>query len=226
MVVLNNDWDELLKDEFKKEYYQKLRQFLVREYSRKTIYPDKYHIFEALKITPYKDVKVVILGQDPYHGENQAHGLAFSVQKGVEIPPSLMNIYRELADDLNCYIPNNGYLVPWAKQGVLLLNTSLTVEANIANSHRNKGWEILTDRIIQLLNEKETPIVFLLWGNNAKEKAKFITNPKHLVLTAAHPSPLSANKGFFGCRHFSKANKFLRETGQREIDWQIPNIPT
>jgi len=169
-------------------------------------------------------LQIAILGQDPYHGENQAHGLAFSVQKGVAIPPSLMNIYKELANDLNCYIPNNGYLVPWAKQGVLLLNTSLTVVANQANSHRNKGWEILTDHIIKLLNNKETPVVFMLWGSNAKEKAKFITNPKHLILTAAHPSPLSADKGFFGCRHFSKANQFLRETGQTEIDWQIPNI--
>lgn len=224
MVTLNNDWDKLLKDEFQKEYYLKLRQFLVREYASKTIYPDKYNIFEALKLTPYKDVKVVILGQDPYHGENQAHGLAFSVQKEVEIPPSLKNVYKELIDDLNCYMPNNGYLVPWARQGVLLLNTSLTVIANIANSHRNKGWEIFTDKIIQLLNEKETPVVFLLWGNNAKEKAKYITNPIHLVLKAAHPSPLSASRGFFGCRHFSKTNQFLKEHGLDEIDWQIPNI--
>lgn len=224
MVTLNNDWDKLLKDEFQKEYYLKLRQFLVREYASKTIYPDKYNIFEALKLTPYKDVKVVILGQDPYHGENQAHGLAFSVQKEVEIPPSLKNVYKELIDDLNCYMPNNGYLVPWARQGVLLLNTSLTVIANIANSHRNKGWEIFTDKIIQLLNEKETPVVFLLWGNNAKEKAKYITNPLHLVLKAAHPSPLSASRGFFGCRHFSKTNQFLKEHGLDEIDWQIPNI--
>ncbi|WP_341876732.1 uracil-DNA glycosylase [Defluviitalea saccharophila] len=224
MVRLNNDWDELLKDEFQKEYYLKLREFLVREYKTKTIYPDKYQIFEALKLTPYKDVKVVILGQDPYHGENQAHGLAFSVQKEVAIPPSLLNVYKELKDDLNCYIPNNGYLVPWAKQGVLLLNTSLTVVANMANSHRNKGWEIFTDRIIQLLNEKQTPVVFMLWGSNAKEKAKYITNPIHLILKAAHPSPLSAHKGFFGCRHFSKANKFLKEHGLEEIDWQIPNI--
>ncbi|MBM7685769.1 uracil-DNA glycosylase [Defluviitalea raffinosedens] len=224
MVKLNNDWDELLKDEFQKEYYLRLRQFLIREYKTKTIYPDKYQIFEALKLTPYKDVKVVILGQDPYHGENQAHGLAFSVQKEVAIPPSLLNVYKELKDDLGCYIPNNGYLVPWAKQGVLLLNTSLTVVANMANSHRNKGWEIFTDRVIQLLNEKQTPVVFMLWGSNAKEKAKYITNPIHLILKAAHPSPLSAHKGFFGCRHFSKANKFLKEHGLGEIDWQIPNI--
>lgn len=224
MVKFNNDWDELLKDEFKKMYYQKLRYFLVKEYSTKTIYPDKYKIFEALKLTAYKNVKVVILGQDPYHGENQAHGLAFSVQKGVPIPPSLMNIYKELSTDLNCYIPNNGYLEHWARQGVLLLNTSLTVVANIANSHRNKGWEIFTDSIIQLLDQKEAPVVFLLWGNNAKSKIKYITNPKHLVLTAPHPSPLSANRGFFGCKHFSKTNKFLEENGLSPIDWQIPNI--
>lgn len=224
MVKFDNDWDELLKDELQKEYYQKLRKFLIHEYRTKTIYPDMYKIFEALKLTAYKDVKVVILGQDPYHGENQAHGLAFSVQKGVEIPPSLMNIYKELADDLGCYIPNNGYLVPWAKQGVLLLNTSLTVIANRPNSHRNKGWEILTDAIIKLLNEKESPVVYLLWGNNAKEKSKYLTNPRHLVLKAAHPSPLSANRGFFGCRHFSKANEFLIRNGETPIDWQIPNI--
>ena len=194
VVNLGNDWDELLKNEFKKDYYLSLRQFLAREYKTKTIYPNMYNIFEALKITSYKDTKVLILGQDPYHGENQAHGLAFSVQKGVATPPSLINIFKELRDDLGCFIPNNGYLVPWAKQGVLLLNTSLTVEANKANSHRNKGWEIFTDYIIQLLNKKESPMVFLLWGNNAKEKIKYITNPKHLILTAAHPSPLSASR--------------------------------
>jgi uracil-DNA glycosylase len=224
MVKFDNDWDELLQDEFKKEYYLKLRQFLIKEYRTKIIYPDMYSIFEALKLTAYQDVKVVLLGQDPYHGKNQAHGLAFSVQKEVSIPPSLRNIYKELATDLNCYVPNNGYLVPWAKQGVLLLNTSLTVRANLANSHRNKGWEIFTDAVIQLLNEKDTPIVFFLWGNNAKSKARYITNRRHLVLTATHPSPFSADRGFFGCRHFSKANQFLKENGQKEIDWQIPNI--
>jgi len=225
LVKFDNDWDELLKEEFQKEYYLKLRQFLKKEYSTRTIYPDKYKIFEALKLTPYQDVKVVILGQDPYHGKNQAHGLAFSVQKEVEIPPSLLNIYKELEDDLGCYIPNNGYLVPWAKQGVLLLNTSLTVVANIANSHRNKGWEYFTDAIIQLLNLKDAPVVFMLWGNNAKEKAKYLNNPKHLILKSVHPSPLSANRGFFGCKHFSTANRFLRENGLPEIDWQIPNLP-
>lgn len=224
MVHIGNDWDELLKDEFKKDYYLRLRQFLAKEYRTKTIYPSMYNIFEALKLTSYRDTKVLILGQDPYHGENQAHGLAFSVQKGVDIPPSLINIFKELKDDLGCYIPNNGYLVPWAKQGVLLLNACLTVEANKANSHRNKGWEFFTDYIIQLLNEKETPMVFILWGNNAKEKIEYINNPKHLILTAAHPSPLSASRGFFGCRHFSKANEFLRKNNQTEIDWQIPNI--
>lgn len=220
----NNDWDGLLKDEFQREYYIKLMQFIIKEYKTKTVYPPKDKIFQALTLTAYEDVKVAIMGQDPYHGENQAHGLAFSVQKGIDIPPSLLNIFKELVNDLSCYIPNNGYLVPWARQGVLLLNTSLTVVANIANSHRNKGWELFTDRIIQLLNEKESPVVFLLWGNNAKTKAKFITNRKHLVLNAAHPSPLSANRGFFGCRHFSKANEFLKGVYQSEIDWQIPNI--
>lgn len=224
MVHIGNDWDELLGIEFKKDYYLKLRQFLKKEYHTKTIYPDMFHIFEALKLTAYSDVKVVIIGQDPYHGENQAHGLAFSVQRDVSIPPSLLNIYKELKSDLNCFIPNNGYLVPWAVQGVLLLNTCLTVVANYANSHRNIGWETLTDRIIELLNEKEKPVVFILWGNNAKEKAKRITNPRHLILTSVHPSPLSATRGFFGCRHFSKCNEFLKSKGLTEIDWQIPNI--
>ena len=217
-------WKQFQKDEFRKDYYLKLRQFLIREYRTKTIYPDMYKIYEALKLTSYEDTKVVILGQDPYHGVNQAHGLAFSVQPGVQIPPSLINIFKELSDDLGCYIPNNGYLVPWAEQGVLLLNTSLTVVANSPNSHRNKGWEILTDTIIQILNRKDAPVAYLLWGNNAKEKAKYLTNPRHLVLTAAHPSPLSANRGFFGCRHFSKVNKYLRANGLAEIEWQIPNI--
>ena len=224
MVKLDNDWDELLQEEFQKPYYLELRQFLISEYRTKTIYPDMYKIFEALKLTSYQDTKVVILGQDPYHGENQAHGLAFSVQQGVPIPPSLLNMYKELSDDLGCYIPNNGYLVPWAKQGVLLLNTSLTVIANRPNSHRKKGWEILTDTIIRLLNKKNAPVAYLLWGSNAKEKAIYLTNPKHFVLKAAHPSPLSANKGFFGCKHFSKVNQFLRENGLKEINWQIPNI--
>ena len=225
MIPLGNDWDDLLKDEFKQNYYLKLRQFLKREYGMKTIYPDMYKIFEALRLTSYKDTRVVILGQDPYHGPGQAHGLAFSVQKGVRIPPSLVNIYKELETDLGCYIPNNGSLIPWAKQGVLLLNTSLTVVAGQANSHRNVGWEIFTDRIIRMLNEKSTPVVFLLWGSNARSKAAYITNSRHLVLTSVHPSPLSANRGFFGCRHFSRANAFLTGTGQEPIDWQIPDLP-
>ena len=224
MIPLGNDWDDLLKDEFKKDYYLKLRQFLKREYGMKTVYPDMYKIFEALRLTSCRDTRVVILGQDPYHGPRQAHGLAFSVQEGVEIPPSLMNIYKELETDLGCYIPNNGCLIPWAKQGVLLLNTSLTVVAGQANSHRNAGWGIFTDRIIQLLNDKPTPVVFLLWGSNAKSKTAYITNSRHLVLTSAHPSPLSADRGFFGCRHFSRANAFLEGTGQKPIDWQIPDI--
>lgn len=224
MVKLGNDWDELLKEEFEKEYYIKLREFLKTEYSCKTIYPDMYRIFEALKITSYGATKVVILGQDPYPGEKQAHGLAFSVQKGIAVPPSLSNIFKELNDDLGCHIPNNGYLEPWAKQGVLLLNASLTCVANMPNSHRNKGWEILTDTIIRHLNKKDAPVVYMLWGNNAKEKEKYLTNPRHLVLKSAHPSPLSAYYGFFGCQHFSKANSFLKQNGLTEIDWQIPNI--
>jgi uracil-DNA glycosylase len=221
---LGNDWDDLLKEEFQKDYYLKLRQFLKTEYRMKTIYPDMYRIFEALRLTSYQDTKVVILGQDPYHGPNQAHGLAFSVQEGVDIPPSLVNIYKELETDLECYIPNNGCLESWAKQGVLLLNTSLTVIAGQANSHRNAGWEEFTDQIIRLLNDKRTPVVFLLWGNNAKSKSAFITNKRHLVLTSVHPSPLSASRGFFGCRHFSSTNEFLKGTGQKPIDWQIPDI--
>lgn len=224
MVSFNNDWDQLLAQEFSKEYYLNLRQFLIREYKHYTIYPNMYNIFEALKLSSRKDTKVVILGQDPYHGEGQAHGLAFSVPPSIPIPPSLMNIFKELHSDLGCTIPNNGCLIPWAKQGVLLLNTSLTVRANMPNSHRGKGWEIFTDKVIELVNEKETPVVFMLWGNNAKQKAKLIDNDRHLVLTSVHPSPLSAFGGFFGCRHFSKANEFLRQTGQTEINWQIPNI--
>ncbi len=224
MIKFNNDWDELLKDEFKKEYYQKLRYFLIGEYSTKKIYPDKYNIYEAFKLTSYSGTKVVILGQDPYHGENQAHGLAFSVQKGLSIPPSLLNIYKELETDLGCFMPNNGCLVPWSKQGVLLLNTSLTVIANIPNSHKEKGWEPFTDNIMQLLNQKEVPVVFMLWGNHSKNKVKYITNRRHFILTSAHPSPLSAHRGFFGCRHFSKANTFLQRSGQAAIDWQIPNL--
>ena len=222
--ILNNDWKNLLEDEFGKEYYLSLRNFLVTEYKTKTIYPDKYDIFNALHFTSYKDVKVVILGQDPYHGPGQAHGLSFSVNPGVRIPPSLLNIYKELNSDLGCFIPNNGYLKKWADQGVLLLNTSLTVRAGEANSHKNKGWEVFTDKIISLVNEKEDPVVFLLWGNNAINKKNLITNKKHLILTSVHPSPLSASRGFFGSKPFSKINEFLISINKAPIDWQIDNI--
>lgn len=222
--ILKNDWNELLKDEFSKDYYLSLREFLKNEYTTKIIYPDKYDIFNALHYTSYKDVKVVILGQDPYHGPNQAHGLSFSVSPGVKIPPSLLNIYKELNSDLGCYIPNNGYLKKWADQGVLLLNTSLTVRAGEANSHKNKGWEIFTDKIISLINKKTDPVVFLLWGNNAINKKKLITNKQHLILSSTHPSPLSASRGFFGSKPFSKINKFLISVNKAPIDWQIENI--
>ena len=222
--ILKNDWNELLKDEFSKDYYLSLREFLKNEYTTKIIYPDKYDIFNALHYTSYKDVKVVILGQDPYHGPNQAHGLSFSVSPGVKIPPSLLNIYKELNSDLGCYIPNNGYLKKWSDQGVLLLNTSLTVRAGEANSHKNKGWEIFTDKIISLINEKTDPVVFLLWGNNAINKKKLITNKQHLILSSTHPSPLSASRGFFGSKTFSKINKFLISVNKAPIDWQIENI--
>ena len=224
MVKLNNDWDELLDDEFKKDYYLKLRQFLINEYNTRLIFPRMNNIFEALKHTSYKDTKVLILGQDPYHGENQAHGLAFSVQPNVKIPPSLLNMYKELRDDLGCYIPNNGYLMPWADQGVLLLNTALTVRAHEANSHKNKGWEIFTDEIIKILNKREDPVIFVLWGANARKKKEFIDNERHYILEAPHPSPLSASRGFFGCKHFSKINDILIKLGKTPINWQIPNI--
>lgn len=224
MVNLGNDWDEILKDEFEKEYYLKLRAFLKQEYSSHIIHPDMYDIFNALKWTSYKDTKLVIFGQDPYHGENQAHGLAFSVKKGVAIPPSLVNIYKELHEELGLYIPNNGYLEKWARQGVLLLNASLTVRDGMANSHRNKGWEIFTSEVVKKLNDRSEPIIFLLWGNDAKEKMDIITNPIHKILTAAHPSPLSASRGFFGCGHFKRANELLLEMGKEPIDWQIENI--
>ena len=224
MVHIGNDWDELLKSEFSKEYYQTLRKFLAQEYKTHTIYPDMYDIFNAFKLTSYKDTKVVIFGQDPYHEPNQAHGLAFSVKPGVNIPPSLLNIYKELNYELGCYIPNNGFLEKWAKQGVMLLNNSLTVRASAANSHRNKGWENFTDAVAKLYNDREEPIIFMLWGNNAKEKMKIITNPKHIILTAAHPSPMSASRGFFKCEHFMTANKILERNGHTAIDWQIENI--
>lgn len=222
--ILKNDWKDLLKEEFSKDYYLSLRNFLINEYKTNTIYPDKYDIFNALHFTAYKDIKVVILGQDPYHGPGQAHGLSFSVNPGVRIPPSLLNIYKELNSDLGCFIPNNGYLKKWADQGVLLLNTALTVRAGEANSHKNKGWEIFTDKIISLINEKDDPVVFLLWGNNAIKKKDLITNKKHLILTSVHPSPLSASRGFFGSKPFSKINEFLISIKKEPIDWQIENI--
>jgi len=224
MVNLGNSWDDLLREEFSKDYYLRLREFLKQEYSTKIIYPHMNDIYNALKYTSYEDVKVVILGQDPYHGEGEAHGLAFSVKKGIAIPPSLRNIYKELNTSLGCYIPNNGYLEKWAKQGVLLLNTALTVQKDNANSHSGKGWEILTDAIIKKVNQKSQPVVFMLWGNNAKSKAWFVDHSKHLVLTSVHPSPLSASRGFFGCNHFKLANEFLTKNGLKEIDWQIENI--
>ncbi len=222
--IFENDWQQLLEGEMEKEYYQRLREFLVKEYRTRIIYPEMHDIFNALHYTSYKDVKVVILGQDPYHGPNQAYGLSFSVKPGVKIPPSLVNIYKELKDDLGCYIPNNGTLTKWAKEGVLLLNTSLTVRAGEANSHSKIGGEIFTDHIIKLLNEREEPIVFILWGNNAIKKRELITNPQHYIITSVHPSPLSASRGFFGSKPFSKTNKFLESIGKKPIDWQIENI--
>lgn len=221
MVNIGNSWDILLKGEFEKEYYLKLRQFLKKEYASYTIYPNMFDIFNALKYTPYEDVKVVILGQDPYHGPNQAHGLCFSVKKGIEPPPSLKNIFKEIESDLGLKMSGSGELTEWAKQGVLLLNTVLTVRASQPNSHKGMGWEILTDKIISLLNERNEPIVFLLWGANARSKKKLITNPHHLVLETVHPSPLSAYNGFFGCKHFSKTNEFLKNNYQKQINWLI-----
>ncbi len=224
MVEFNNSWDDILKDEFKEPYYLRLREFLKAEYSSRPIYPPMFDIYNAFKYTDYNDVKVVILGQDPYHGDGEAHGLAFSVKKGIAIPPSLRNIYKELRSSLGCYIPNNGYLEKWARQGVLLLNTALTVRKDLANSHRNVGWEIFTDKVIKLLNEREKPIIFMLWGSNAKAKAMYINQKRHIVLTSVHPSPLSASRGFFGCNHFKIANEKLVDFGETPIDWQIENI--
>lgn len=221
MVQLGNDWDALLADQFTQDYYQTLRKFLAQEYHTKTIYPDMYDLFNALKYTPFSDVRAVMLGQDPYHGAGQAHGLCFSVQKGVPKPPSLQNMFKELQADVGFTPPSHGNLTDWTKQGILLLNTVLTVQESKPNSHKGKGWEIFTDRVITLLNERERPLVFFLWGANARAKKSLITSPQHLILEAPHPSPLSAHNGFFGCRHFSKANAFLQAHGQLPIDWKI-----
>ena len=223
-VQIGNDWDEILKDEWQKDYYLKLRKNLISEYKNHTIYPSMYDIFNALKKVPYKDVKVVILGQDPYHGQGQAHGFSFSVQKGIKTPPSLLNIYKELHYDLGLYIPNNGNLIKWADQGVLLLNSTLTVRAHQANSHKDIGWSFLTDNIIKLLNDREKPIVFLLWGKFAQSKESLITNKRHLIIKSAHPSPFAAHRGFFGSKPFSKTNDFLLKNNMSPIDWQIENL--
>lgn len=221
MVNIGNSWDDILKGEFDKEYYLKLREFLKKEYSTRIIYPDMYDIFNALKFTAYEDVKAVILGQDPYHQPGQAHGLCFSVKKGVPKPPSLVNIFEELESDLGIRPPNHGNLEEWANNGVLLLNTVLTVRKDMANSHRGRGWEVFTDRVIELLNRREKPMVFILWGGNAKAKESLITSPQHCVIKGAHPSPLSAYRGFWGGKYFSRTNEFLEKTGQKPVDWRI-----
>lgn len=222
MVNFENEWDELLKDEFEKEYYLQLRQKLINEYKTQRIYPGMYDIFNAMKLTSYNDVKCVIIGQDPYHGEGQAHGLSFSVRKGIVPPPSLVNIFKEIRDDVGINnLGKHGELTKWAKDGVLLLNSVLTVRANQARSHHGLGWENFTTDVIKLLDKREKPMVFMLWGADAKSKQMFINNPNHLILKSAHPSPLSAYNGFFGCRHFSKANEFLKANGMDEIDWSI-----
>lgn len=221
MVKLNNDWDEKIGREFEKEYYLRLRMFLKEEYASHVVFPDMYELFSALKATPFSKVKVVILGQDPYHEPGQAHGMAFSVKPGVQIPPSLLNMYKELKAEFGYEIPKTGYLMKWAEQGVLLLNTVLTVRSGEANSHHGKGWEMFTDEIIRQLNLRKDPIVFMLWGNNARRKKELITNAHHYVLEAAHPSPLSASRGFMGCGHFKKANEILISNLKSPIDWQI-----
>lgn len=224
MVHLGNDWDDILASEFESEYYKRIRYWLKKEYAEQTIYPPMEDIFNALRYTPYHAVKAVLLGQDPYHGPGQAHGLCFSVQEGVEPPPSLRNIFQELESDLGFPPPKNGTLTKWAEQGVLMLNTTLTVRRGQANSHKNIGWTTFTDAVIRRLNERETPIVFLLWGGNARSKKPLITNPNHLILETVHPSPLSAYGGIFGCRHFSRCNEFLQAHGETPIDWNL-NTP-
>ena len=219
MVRLQNDWDKMLEGEFDKDYYLYLREFLKKEYSERRIYPPMHDIYNALRYTPYKDARVVILGQDPYHGEGQAHGLCFSVKRGVTPPPSLKNIFKELSAEIGMQTPDSGELTGWAKQGVLLLNTTLTVREGAPQSHKGRGWEILTDRIIEIMNEKESPVVFMLWGGNARAKRSLITKRHHLVLECAHPSPLSAYNGFFGCNHFVLANEFLQKNALLPLDW-------
>ncbi len=221
MVHIGNDWDEILAEEFEKEYFLNLRDFLKKEYEEQTIYPPKEDIFNALRYSSYENTKVVIFGQDPYHEPNQAHGLCFSVNKGVQIPPSLVNIYKEIENDLGITPPDHGYLEKWAKQGVLLLNNVLTVRKGQANSHRGKGWEEFTDSVARHLNERKTPMVFILWGSNARSKETLITNKNHMIIAGPHPSPLSAYRGFFGGGYFSKANRFLEITGQKPIDWDL-----
>ncbi|UWE03902.1 uracil-DNA glycosylase [Laceyella sacchari] len=224
MFTLTNDWATILQPEFEKPYYKELISFLEKEYEQETIYPPREDVFSALNLTSYQDTSVVILGQDPYHGAGQAHGLSFSVKPGVKQPPSLKNIFKELHDDLGCEIPNHGYLVKWAEQGVLMLNTVLTVRESKPNSHKGKGWENFTDQVIKALNEREQPVVFLLWGRHAQEKKNLITNERHHIIESAHPSPFAARKGFFGTKPFSKANQLLKEMGRKEIDWQIPAL--
>ena len=225
MGMIQNDWLDAIGSEFKEPYYKELYQFVKQEYSANVVYPSSDDIFNAFHFTPLSEVKVLLLGQDPYHNEHQAHGLSFSVLPDQpDIPPSLQNIYKELQSDLGCYIPNNGYLEKWARQGVLLLNTVLTVRAHQANSHQGKGWEHFTDAIIRAVNAQDRPVVYLLWGRPAQNKIPMLTNPKHLILKAPHPSPLSAYRGFFGCKHFSQANEFLKKHGVEPIDWQIEDI--
>lgn len=224
MAILKNDWAPLLQSAFEHPTYLSLREFLIKEYREQTIYPSKYDIFNALHHTPYSQVKAVILGQDPYHGPGQAHGLSFSVQPGIKPPPSLQNIFKELQDDLGYPIPNHGYLKAWAEAGVLMLNTVLTVRQGQPNSHQGKGWEFFTDRVIQLLNQREQPMVFILWGKNAQDKTALITNPNHCVIQSPHPSPFSAHRGFFGSRPFSRANAFLRSRGLEEINWRLEDL--
>lgn len=224
MKILHSEWKNILSEEFNKSYYINMKKFLEDEYGSFIIYPAKEEIFNALNHTPFSKVKVVIIGQDPYHGNGQAHGLSFSVKPEVSIPRSLKNIFKELQDDIGCFIPNNGYLEKWSNQGVLLLNTVLTVREGMPNSHKDSGWEQFTDKVISVLNEKEQPIIFVLWGKNAQRKENLINNSKHYIIKSAHPSPFSARKGFFGSKPFSKTNEHLRNLGYTEIDWQIENI--